>query len=173
MDVNGDLGANRDVSIEVVSDTPIAVERPMYFDYHGWTGGHVIAGISNPKNTWRFAYGNTAENYDEYICIQNPNGETAEVAVTYLFESRKPIQKTVTVSAMERGTIAVHNDIYRSGDVSVVLDSDLPIVAERPMYINHDNIQYGGTTTEGSEPITSAKNYQCINTITLAFTPLP
>ena len=42
---NNDVGANQDISTKVSSDKPIIVERPMYFDYNGWTGGHDVVGF--------------------------------------------------------------------------------------------------------------------------------
>jgi streptogramin lyase len=44
--VNGDVGANQDISARVSSDNPIIVERPMYFNYQGvWNGGHDVVGF--------------------------------------------------------------------------------------------------------------------------------
>jgi len=42
---NTDVGANQDISTKVSSDKPVIVERPMYFDYNGWTGGHDVVGF--------------------------------------------------------------------------------------------------------------------------------
>jgi len=42
---NSDVGADQDISTRVSSDKPIIVERPMYFDYNGWTGGHDVVGF--------------------------------------------------------------------------------------------------------------------------------
>jgi hypothetical protein len=42
---NSDVGANQDISAKVSSDKPIIVERPMYFDFNGWTGGHDVVGF--------------------------------------------------------------------------------------------------------------------------------
>ncbi len=46
VNVNSDVGADQDISAQVYSDEPIIVERPMYFDYNGWTGGHDVAGYA-------------------------------------------------------------------------------------------------------------------------------
>ncbi len=46
VNVNSDAGTNQDISAWVSSDEPIIVERPMYFDYNGWTGGHDVAGYA-------------------------------------------------------------------------------------------------------------------------------
>ena len=46
VNVNGDAGADLEISTKVTSDKPIIVERPMYFNYNGlWTGGHDVVGI--------------------------------------------------------------------------------------------------------------------------------
>ena len=39
------VGANQDISSKVSSDKPVIVERPMYFDFNGWTGGHDVVGF--------------------------------------------------------------------------------------------------------------------------------
>jgi len=44
VNVNQDAGANQDISARVSSDQPIIVERPMYFNYNGWDGGHDVVG---------------------------------------------------------------------------------------------------------------------------------
>lgn len=44
VNVNQDAGPNQDISARVSSDNPMIVERPMYFDYNGWTGGHDVVG---------------------------------------------------------------------------------------------------------------------------------
>jgi len=46
VNVNQDAGGNQDISAKVSSDQPIIVERPMYFDYNGWTGGHDVVGFT-------------------------------------------------------------------------------------------------------------------------------
>ena len=44
--VNSDAGANKSISAEITSDQPVIVERPMYFNYNGWTGGHDVVGYT-------------------------------------------------------------------------------------------------------------------------------
>jgi hypothetical protein len=46
--VNEQAGPNLQLSAQVVSDQPLVVERPMYFNYNGvWTGGHDVVGRRN------------------------------------------------------------------------------------------------------------------------------
>lgn len=47
VNVNKDVGAGKDVSCHIVTDFPIAVERPMYFNYNRWTGGHISSGFTS------------------------------------------------------------------------------------------------------------------------------
>jgi len=46
--VNEQAGSNLQLSAQLVSDQPVVVERPMYFNYNGvWTGGHDVVGRRN------------------------------------------------------------------------------------------------------------------------------
>ncbi len=47
INVNGLVGPNKDVSIQITSGAPIVAERPMYFNYQGkWSGGHDVIGFT-------------------------------------------------------------------------------------------------------------------------------
>jgi len=45
IDVNGAVGWGKDVSARVTTTGSVIVERPMYFNQHGWTGGHDVVGF--------------------------------------------------------------------------------------------------------------------------------
>ena len=45
--INDIAGPDRDVSIAYFADSPVVVERPMYFFYHDvWSGGHDVIGYT-------------------------------------------------------------------------------------------------------------------------------
>ncbi len=44
--VNNEVPGGNDISMIVSASTPILVERPMYFDFQGWTGGHDVVGYN-------------------------------------------------------------------------------------------------------------------------------
>jgi hypothetical protein len=44
--VNYNAGEGLSISAEVASDRPVIVERPMYFDFFGLTGGHCVVGYT-------------------------------------------------------------------------------------------------------------------------------
>jgi hypothetical protein len=45
VNVNREAGPGLALSAGVISDRPIIVERPMYFDFRSWTGGHDVVGF--------------------------------------------------------------------------------------------------------------------------------
>lgn len=151
------VGANQDVSVAIRSDVPIVAERPMYFRYRGaWSGGDISSGSVSPSNRHYFAEGSTRENFDEYICIMNPGERPAAVAVTYMLEDGTHSTQNVEVPALSRRTVDVSAFVGRGHDVSALVESQVPIVAERPMYFNYKGKWDGGHDCTGVEqPMTS------------------
>lgn len=151
VDVNADVGPDKDVAIEITSDQPIVVERPMYFVYRTADGaiifgGHNVVAASEPGTSFTFAEGTTRPGFEEWICLLNPGDVEAQVTLTYMFSTGGTQTQTLTVGAHCRATIMVNQVVPPGSDVSVQIDSTQPIVTERPIYFN-----YGGNTTGGSD----------------------
>jgi len=146
--VNSEVGPDKDVSIKVESNRPIAAERPVYFDYYGRTGGHDVIGTTSPSKTWYFAEGCTRNGFDTYYCIQNPNGEKAAITVAYSTGQTKKY----TVKSNARFTVNVNDDVGLDKDVAATITSTVPVIAERPMYFDHNGIK-GGSNVLGATPI--------------------
>jgi len=135
INVNGDVGPDRDVSIKVTSSVPVAVERPMYFNYHTFAlGGSDVSGVSSAQKSWNFAEGCTRAGYQEWISIQNPNDIDANVSFTYYTGQGRMATSKHVIGAHSRETINVATEVGDSEDVSTSLTSDIPVIAERPMY---------------------------------------
>jgi hypothetical protein len=144
VNVNEVVGFGREVAVTVSSNKGIMVERPMYFAYGGaWDGGHISAGMSAPQTSLTFAEGYTGPGFVEFLTILNPNASTAHVSLTYLLGGGGTVSQSVTVGPRSRFTIPV-NDVVPDREVSVDLNSDQPVVAERPMYF-----AYKGSITDG------------------------
>lgn len=120
------------------------------------TGGQRAA----PTNrTWYFAEGSVGGGFQEYLTLQNPSAtQTANVAVTYLFESHPSVVVLHNVPPGSRATINVNADLHigpsaphASISAIVQVTNGPGIVAERPMYFNLYGIRSGtdvvGTTT--------------------------
>ncbi len=131
--VNQEAGVGLDVSAHVYSTTPIVVERPMYFNYGGWTGGSDVMGARAPARKWYFAEGCTRDGFQEYLCMQNSGSTDATVTVIY----RMPEETTTrdyVVEKNSRRTVWVNDAIGAGRDVSCEISSTASIVVERPMY---------------------------------------
>jgi len=144
------------VSTRVHCDSQaIIAERPMYFNYrrdvpgYNWKGGHIAMGQTTLQNQYYFAEGTTRSNardgrFDEWITVQNPGGKIANVKVTYMMGTGRNVEKYYQVGAHARLTIDVNSDVGPNQDVSAMIESDVPVAAERPQYCD-----YHGFATDG------------------------
>jgi Family of unknown function (DUF5719) len=150
--VNREIGPEKDDSVFLSSTSDFIAERPMYFNYHNvWTGGHDVLGANNSAKTWYFAEGTTRDNFDEWLCLQNPGNADAHVNITYYTTSGQANNKPWTVSANSRLTINVNQDAGANQDISAKVSSDKPIIVERPMYFDY-NGWTGGHDVVGFAP---------------------
>jgi len=151
VNVNDTVGPERDVAIRVDSDQPVVAERPMYFAYRGaWDDGHITAGAPAALTTWYFAEGTTQAGFDEYLCLANPGEEDAAVEVTYYLVGGQEMTQQVNIAAERRQTILVNSVVGPGRDVAMRVDSDQPIVAERPMYFQYYTGWDGGHLSMGA-----------------------
>jgi hypothetical protein len=155
------LGSDVDASAVVEGSAPIVAERPMYFDYRNkWPGGHVVMGVPRPRDTWYFAEGTTRDDpedgaFEEWLSILNPGREAAAVTVTYMLAEGEPVSSELTVGAGDRATVDVNLEVGAGQDVSIMVESSRPVVAERPMYFDYHSTWRGGHAISGvSEPDT-------------------
>lgn len=102
----------------------------------GWTGGHDVLGTSSAKTIWYFAEGCTREGFNTWICIFNPNGSKANVTIKYFLETGETRTNAVTCAPTSRATVYVNGSCPGEHDVSSLVESDIPVVAERPMYFS-------------------------------------
>lgn len=144
--VDREVGEGHDVSMRVTSGVPVVAERPVYFLYQGmWDGGHNVMGAGRPETEWYFAEGCTRTGFNQWICLMNPNDREAKTRITYVMEDGGRIEREYHLRPRSRFTVNVNNDVARQHDVSTRVWSDLPIVAERPMYF-----LYASSIDEGS-----------------------
>ena len=139
VDVNSEVGPNKELSLKVLFDSPnLVAERPMYFNYNGkWTGGHDAVGATAPNTKWYFAEGNTLPEFDQYITVLNPGNAAASLTFHYIVEGQGEKLVTEQVGPHSRATFKTRDQIGDGKNVSLYLESDQPVVAERPMYFNY------------------------------------
>ena len=123
----------------VSSDQPIVASRAMLFGT-GQQGAHAREGVTQADATLYFAEGSTANGFEEYLTILNPHsGQTAQVTASF-YDRQGTLLATrvITVDPMHRGNIKV-NDVVQTSAVATVLQSNIPVVAERSMYFGAPN----------------------------------
>lgn len=152
--VNDVVGPGKDVSLAVEAEPGVIAERQVYFNYRGvWTGGHLTCGAAAPDDTWYFAEGTTRAGFSEWLCLQNMADSPVTAAITYLLGTGESLEDAVELGPRSRETVDVNARVGAGQDVSVIVRSDGPIVAERPMYFDYKGAWRGGHTVTGANEL--------------------
>ena len=166
--VNDLLGADRESSLALYSSQPVVAERPMYFSYAStWgamlTGGHCVMGATALSGSLYFAEGTTRSGFDEWLTLQNPGTASISVSATYQVGSGQgaPVKREYVVGPLRRRTVNVSLEVGREKDVSVLLSSPAPFLAERPMYygFSHSGLDFQGAHCALGSPRAEADRY--------------
>ncbi len=135
--------------------SPIVVNGHLYV---ADDSGHVTcyAPSTVAPTSWYFAEGYTGGTFTTYLTLGNPGGKTANVTVRYLLGNGSVVLGTYTVAPGGRTTVNV-NRVIGSGasgqSVSMVVQADQPIVAERPMYFTYGRMNHAWTVPGGTDVI--------------------
>ncbi|MBN2168042.1 MAG: hypothetical protein JW738_02260, partial [Actinobacteria bacterium] len=150
------IGYETDFSTKVqcLEGLSIAVDRTMF-----WTGinapspeAHSSIGVNSPETTWYLPEGSSAWGFECWLLIQNPNSTEATCTLTYMIEGQNPQQFEKKIPADSRQSMNMAEYIG-ANDASIMVTSDLPVVAERSMYRNqrragHESIGTTETSTD-------------------------
>lgn len=142
------------VSAKVTSDVPIISERAMYFNYGGkWKGGTDSAGAQSPARIWYLAEGYTADNFEEYVLVQNPGKVDVQADMTFMREGAGPVNRSFAVNAGSRFTLNV-KDVpgCAQASVSVRVSASGDVICERSMYFNYRGFVGGHNAMGVTEP---------------------
>ncbi|MFL5700522.1 MAG: peptidoglycan DD-metalloendopeptidase family protein [Ktedonobacteraceae bacterium] len=88
-----------------------------------------------PK-VYYFAEGYTGSGTTEYLSLTNPGVSQATVSVTYLYAQGVPQTHTYAVPAQAHSLLNINQEAGANQAVSMIVQSDQPIVAERSMFIH-------------------------------------
>ena len=125
-----DIG-EKNAAIKVESDVPVVAERSMYRNNR--REGHNSVGMILPGVNVYLAEGSTAWGFTTYVLLSNPNAEAANVTLTWMTPGGPIAQPSFVMPPLSRKTVRV-NDSLKNSDVSTIVSSDRPVVAERSMY---------------------------------------
>ncbi len=118
----------------------IVAERSMFFR----SGSTATEGATALASRWFFAEGATAQPFDTWVLLVNPSGrDSANVRLTFYFPDGTSASRQVVVGGEGRASVFL-NGILPPTAVSTLVESDMPIVAERSMYFGQ-----GGTAATG------------------------
>ncbi len=138
--VNGDVPDNNQVSIAVAATEPVVAERACY--WNGRMGGHDSLGAVAPAPTWELAEGCTANGFETWVLVQNPNPAAVTVTFTYMTADGEINKAPFELAANSRTTVLVNGDVPDNIQVSTKVESTGPVVVERATY--------WGSRTEGA-----------------------
>ncbi len=148
--VNQAVGPDKEVSVRITSDQAVVAERPVYFLYHDrWAGGHVSMGANQPSTTWYFA----EDGFEEWLCLFNPNPEPNLARITYQTLEGANISDEELIPPLSRRTVDVNRRAGANLQLSIAVNGEKPLVAERAIYHDyHDWCQGGDVGTGAAKP---------------------
>jgi Ca2+-binding RTX toxin-like protein len=146
------------VSVVVTSTAglPLVVERAMFWD-SSYYGSHGANAVDGPRSRWYFAEGSQGGFFSTFLLLANSSAQPATVTVSFLTETAGTVQRTFQIAPTARLTVAaalIPEIVNRS--FAMVVDSNIPIVAERAMYFGTARFWDGGHESAGvAEPSTN------------------
>ncbi len=137
-----EAGFGKNVSVKLSSSSTFLAERPIYFLYQylgaSFSGGHCVIGATAAATDWSFAEGYTGTGFHEWLTLQNPGDSPAQVIVTYMPQGGAAFGTPHQIPAKSRYTVFVNTDAGNDQQISCLVHSDQPLVAERPIYFMYD-----------------------------------
>jgi Ca2+-binding RTX toxin-like protein len=151
-DIAGLEGTAVSTVVTSTSGLPLVVERSMFWDT-SYYGSHGATAVDGPRNRWYFAEGSQGF-FATFLLLANASSQPATVTLSFLTERNGTVTRTVTVAPTARLTVSaglIPELLNRS--FATVVESNVPIVAERAMYFSTARFWEGGHESTGvSEP---------------------
>jgi hypothetical protein len=125
----------------ITSGLAITAERSMFWNRgpYNYAGAHNSIGATAASRSWLLPEGAAFDKLQTEILIANGNSTAAAVEVRYLLEGDPAIIRNVTVPAFGRLTVfAADTPGVRGKGFSTLINSNVPVVVERSMYVDVD-----------------------------------
>ncbi len=123
-------------------------------EMYGWRdvirGGESGPGMTETFTRFYFPEGNTGEGFDEWILAANPGDKTTDLKLRF-FSKQASADKDFKLEGGQRISISVNESVPWQGDVSAILESSLPVAAERMLYFNRGRGFSGGSLAPGQK----------------------
>jgi trimeric autotransporter adhesin len=145
----GDWVTDYNVSTLVTSASgDVVCERAMYGNGRTWA--HDSVGVIDPATTWYLAEGCTADDFETWVLVQNPNASAVTVDLILMTDTgmQKPAGlQDVTIGANSRRSFNLGDHVMTFDVSTLVKSSGGDVICERAMY--------GGERTWGTDSIGS------------------
>ncbi len=105
------------------------------------------------STTWYFAEGYTGDGFQEYLTLFNPREAWSELDMYIMYNEGPSRRVEVDLPPQSRVTMDINAYAGQGKEVSLRLESTLPVVAERPMYFAYRGAWEGCTVTSGAEAL--------------------
>ena len=99
--------------------------------------GEELSRIGGYAEDYYFAEGYSGSDFHVWLCFNNPHPEEAYIKVTYMYNGLPPEERYMTLPPSSRTTLYVNNDVGKDQEFSIMVESDIPLVCERPMYFQY------------------------------------
>jgi hypothetical protein len=119
------------VSTLLGSRDPVVAEVSMYGP--GRRSGTCSMGAQEPASKWYLAEGATHSGFDTWLLLFNPQEGDAKVTVNVDSQGEGLAPINLVMEPLSRKTLHL-NEILPGRDISMYVESDVPIVASRSMY---------------------------------------
>ncbi|MBU4386322.1 MAG: hypothetical protein KKH73_04930 [Actinobacteria bacterium] len=155
-------GSDFSTRVKCKEGATIAVERMMYMPEDDasqlcvWPqeelrGHHSSIGVTSPSGTWYFPEGSSDWGFECWLLVQNPNRQEATCKVTYMIEGGGPRTFEKKLQANSRRSFNIGDDIGMK-DTSIRVDANVPVVAERSMYVENKKRKEGHVSIGADSP---------------------
>ncbi len=119
------------VSTLVSAQEPVVAEVSLYGE--GRRSGTCSMGVKTPERRWYLAEGATHSGFDTWLLLLNPQQDKANVTVMVDSQGTGLAPIDMVMEPMSRTTLHL-NEVLPGRDLSMLVDSDIPVVASRSMY---------------------------------------
>ncbi len=122
------------LAADVEAGLPLAIARVTFFNE--MRSAHATLGATRPARTWYLPEGSTAEPFEAFVLVANPNPIPTDMEFTFLGGQGILGRLHRTIPAHGRLTVALNEVLPGVAAFSTRVISDWPVVVERHMYLH-------------------------------------
>ncbi|MGQ9537267.1 MAG: polysaccharide deacetylase family protein [Actinomycetota bacterium] len=148
INVNHELPGRDEVVAVLEATGEVVAERSVYFNRgSGFTGGFTAPGAVCPSRLHFFPEGVAYPRFEEYLVLFNPGPVDARTELELVGSSGSRLENVI-VPPRRRVTLGLES-LAPGEEYSLVVRSEVPLVAERSRYFVFDNLMTGASATGG------------------------